>query len=261
MFLCAIGDNMHIKLMRKRRLWRSVQTMLLMAVLFVIGGAGPVFAETSNSQNYQVTESQFGVGSSMESCSAQYCARATMGDMAGGTSESAGTKATFGPITPDEPLLEVIVQDGESNLGILSTDKTSTKTTIIQIRNYLSDGYTLQIMGDPPKYNGHSLKTSNTPVAAQPGTEQFGINVAKNTAPEVGADPIQIPSSQISFGQVTDAYRTPNLFKFTSGDVVARSDTESGRTDYTISMIVNVSNSTPAGHYSGDFSAVVIPIF
>lgn len=248
--------------MRNRRLWTNLKAMLLLAVLFVVGSAGPAFAETSNSQNYQVTESQFGVGSSMESCSQQYCAKASIGDIAGGTSESAGgTKATFGDVTPDEPLLEVIVQDGESNLGILSTESTATKTTTVQIRNYLSDGYTMQITGDPPKYSGHSLKTSNTPVAAQPGTEQFGINIAKNTTPNVGADPTQVPSSDVSFGQVTEAYRTPNLFKFSSGDIVARSETESGRTDYTITMIVNVSNSTPAGHYTGDFAAVVIPIF
>ena len=102
--------------------------MLLLAVLFVVGSAGPAFAETSNSQNYQVTESQFGVGSSMESCSQQYCAKASIGDIAGGASESAGgTKATFGDVTPDEPLLEVIVQDGQSNLGILSTEATATK--------------------------------------------------------------------------------------------------------------------------------------
>jgi hypothetical protein len=70
-----------------------------------------------------------------------------------------------------------------------------------------------------------------------------------------------VPADTVTFGVVDEDYNTPNSFKFTSGDVVARSQAETGRTDYTISMIVNISNSTPAGHYSGDFSAVVIPDF
>jgi hypothetical protein len=110
-------------------------------------------------------------------------------------------------------------------------------------------------------YSGHVLNTPSTPTAALPGTEQFGINATVNTVPNVGTDPVQIPSDQVSFGKVNDDYRIQNKFKYLSGDNVARSDTQSGETDYTISMIVNISNSTPAGHYSGDFSAVVIPVY
>ena len=246
--------------MQKRRLGSYLKLMVLMGAI-VCGGAGTAFAETSNSSNYQVTESQFSSGSTLKSCSGQYCAQASIGDMAGGRSKSASNSAAFGPVVDGEPLLEVIVGAGESNLGVLSTEKTSTKTMTVQVRNYLSDGYMLQIVGDPPKYDGHTLRTSKTPTAATPGVEQFAINAAPNTAPQVGLGPIQVPSSQTSFGVIEEAYRTPNLFKYVSGDVVARSLSESGQTNYTISMIVNVSSSTPAGHYTGDFSAVVIPIF
>lgn len=247
--------------MQKRRLWRYANQILFVALL-VASSAGTAFAETSNSTNYQATETQFGAGSLEESCSGQYCARASIGDMSeGGASKSSGSTASFGPITDSEPLLEVIVEPGTSNLGVLSTESTATKTTIIRIRNYLSNGYMLQIVGDPPKYGNHSLATPSTPTASDPGTEQFGINAVANTAPNVGANPLQVPSDQTSFGEAADGYKTSNLFKYASGDVVALSETESGRTDYTISMIINVSNSTPAGHYSSDFSAVVIPIF
>lgn len=247
--------------MRKRRLWGCAKPVML-AVLLAGVGAGSAFATTSSSANYQMTQAQFGAGSTVESCSNQYCARASIGDMVAGDSSSANTTASFGSIPTDsEPLLEVIVDPGESNLGVLTTEKTATKTTTVRVRNYLSSGYIVQIMGDPPKYGDHTLHTPDTPTASDPGTEQFAINAAANTTPAVGANPLQVPSDQTSFGVVNDDYKTPNLFKYASGDVVAHSASESGRTDYTISMIVNVSNSTPAGHYTGDFSAVVIPVY
>lgn len=179
----------------------------------------------------------------------------------GGKSKSTGSTAQFGTVTDSEPLLEVIVDPGDSNLGVLSAESTAYKTTSIRIRSYLSSGYTLQIVGNPPKYGGHTLNAPSTPTSALPGTEQFGINAVANTTPNVGADPLQVPSSQTSFGVVGDDYKTPNKFKYVSGDEVARSDSESGETNYTISMIVNVANNTPAGHYSGDFSAVVVPVY
>jgi hypothetical protein len=178
-----------------------------------------------------------------------------------GSAASTVNTAKFGSITNSDPLLEVIVQAGQSNLGTLTTETTATKTTTVNVRNYLSGGYVLQIVGDPPKYNGHALATSSTPVQSVPGTEQFGINATANTNPTVGAAPVQIPDDKTSFGIVNDNYKAPNLFMFSPGDNVAHSTTSSGQTEFTISMIVNISSATPAGHYSGDFSAVVIPVY
>ncbi|HEY8886589.1 MAG TPA: hypothetical protein VIM31_03785 [Candidatus Microsaccharimonas sp.] len=246
--------------MQKRRFWSYVLPVLL-AVLVPLSSAGTAMAVTSSSSNYKVTETQFTSGTSVQSCSGTYCAKVSIGDAAVGTAASADTTARFGTITNSDPLLEVIVAAGASNLGTLTSETTATKTTTVKIRNYLSGGYVLQIIGAPPKFAGHTLATSNTPVQSVPGTEQFGINAAANTNPVVGADLVQVPDSTTSFGVVKDNYKTPNLFMFTSGDNVAQSTKSSGETDYTISMIVNISNGTPAGHYSGDFSAVVIPVY
>ncbi len=234
---------------------------LLLAAAFLSVGASTSFAVTSSSSNYQVTESEFGATSNKESCSGQYCARASIGDLAAGRSKSPAKTAEFGPLTDSEPLLEVIIEPGVSDLGVLTTEKTASKTMIVRIRNYLSDGYMLQIVGDTPKYGGHKLKALTSPAAATPGTEQFGINAVANTQPAVGAAAVQVPSDQTSFGVVTPNYATPNMFKYASGDMVAKSVSESGRTDYTISMIMNISNKTPAGNFAGDFAAVVIPVF
>lgn len=246
--------------MQKRRLWRYV-TLVLLAVLVPIASSGTSFAETSSSSHYQVTETQFTSGTSVQSCSGSYCAKVSVGDAAVGDAASTNNTAKFGSITNSDPLLEVIVESGKSDLGTLTTEKTGTKTMTVKIRNYLSGGYVLQIVGDPPKYNGHTLATSDTPVQSVPGTEQFGINAVANTNPSVGSNLVQVPDDKTSFGAVYDNYNVPNLFMFQSGDNVAHSVKSSGETDYTISVIVNISSATPAGHYSGDFSAVVIPVY
>jgi len=81
--------------------------MLLTAVV-ISGGAGTaVFATTSSSTSYQVTETQFGVGSTAQNCSSQYCAQTSIGDMSSGDSASSGYAAKFGAITGSDPLLEV----------------------------------------------------------------------------------------------------------------------------------------------------------
>ena len=244
--------------MRKRRLWRHLGQALI-AILLVAGHVTSSHAITSTSNNFEVSETQFGAGSTQQSCSAQYCGQVSLGSSSSGA--SAGTTATFGALQSDEPRLEMIVTPGPSNLGILSPESTATKTTSIQIRNYMGAGYTLQIVGSPPKIASHTLNPLSSPLASKPGAEQFGINVVANTTPSVGASPLQFPSDQGDFGAAADDYKTTNLFKYLDGDVVARSSAPSGRTDYTISMIVNISSATPAGHYTSDFSAVVMPAY
>lgn len=231
-----------------------------MAVVAFVG-VGTAFAQSS-STNYEIVETEFGASTRDESCSGQYCATVSIGgDPSTGDSASAGTTATFGAITGIEPLLEMIVEQGESNLGDLSTLSTGTKTMIVKVRSYLSDGYILQINGDAPGHDGHTINTLSTPTASSPGTEQFGLNLVNNSEPDIGTDPVQIPDAQTSFGFADDDYNTPNLFMFSSGDEVARSNTASGQTEYTVSIIVNISSTTPAGNYSGDFSAVVVPLY
>lgn len=234
----------------------------LLVALITIGGTSFAMAQTSVSPNYQVSDMEFGAGGTLKSCSSQYCTRASIGSMVSGDSSSSGSRASFGPISAeDEPLLEVIVTDGESNLGVLRTDRPATKTMSVQVRNYLSGGYFMQIVGDSPSYENHQLATPSVPTSSLPGTEQFAINAVENTDPLIGKNPLQVPSEEFSFGYILPNYNQVDKFMYKDGDAVAKSDTESGQTTYTISMIINVSNSTPAGHYSGDFSVVVVPAF
>lgn len=245
--------------MRKRGMGSYAILALFVALLGgVIAIGHPAQAETSTSPSYQITESQFGTGSSLESCSDQYCARVSIGD---DSKTSSATSAEFGKANYSEPLLEMIVESSSSNLGDLSTERTGTKVMKIKIRNYLSGGYMLQIVGDAPKYDGHTLHTSESIIESLPGTEQFGINLVANTIPQVGENPILQPSGGDGTSFVRPGYNTPNVYKYVNGDTIASSQENSGGADYTVSMIVNISNSTPAGLYAGDFAAVVLPYY
>lgn len=234
---------------------------IALAVVLTVGFAAPVLAQTATSDNYQVSQTQFGSGSTDQTCSDQYCARTSIGEFAAGDTSGPST-ASFSAITNDsEPSIEVIVDPGESKMGVLTTEATASKSSTIRVQTYLSSGYVLQIVGDPPKYANHMLNVPGVPTASEPGKEMFGINLVDNSSPNIGANVAQVPSGQFSFGTVEANYNSPNLFMYESGAVVGRSNSASGRTDYTMSIVVNISNNTPAGRYLGDYAAVVIPVY
>ncbi len=236
------------------------KSMILAVLVGGVLASVSAFAD-SKSTNYQAANMQFGSDATPDSCSGTYCAHAFIGDVASGNATNGTSTAQFGSVSAGEPTLDVIVDPGVSALGNLTTESTAKKTMVVRIRSYLSNGYTMQIIGDSPQYAGHALSTSATPSSATPGVEQFAINAVANTTPMIGADPVQVPSAQMSFGTVRSSYAQPNKFMYKSGDTVASSATESGETDYTISMVINISNGTPAGKYTGDYSAVVIPVY
>lgn len=248
--------------MRVRGLGRLIQRTLLL-VAIVLSATGTVYATTSSSSNYKVSETQFGGGATQQTCSSQYCAQVTLGNTSS-NNQPASTSASFDPISPDsnDPRIDMIVETGSSNLGDLSTEQSATKTVIVRIRNYLNDGgYVLQVIGDPPVFKNHNLATPATPTASNPGTEQFGLNVVANTSPSMGADPAQVPSNGVTFGEAATNYDTANQFMYNSGDAVAHSVLKTGRTDYTISIIINIAPDTPAGNYTSNFSAIAVPVY
>lgn len=243
----------------KIREWERFVLVAVMLLGSIIGSVS-VFAE-SKSTNYQAENMQFGSDATPDSCSGTYCSHAFIGDSTSGRATNGVSVAQFGSVSPGDPSLDVIVDQGESFLGDLATETTAKKTMIVRVRTYLSSGYTMQIVGTPPKYEGHTIAAPSTPTNSQPGVEQFALNLVANTLPVVGANPVQVPSAETSFGTVRNDYAQPNKFMYKSGDTVASSATESGQTDYTVSMIVNISNGTPAGKYTGDYSAIVIPVY
>lgn len=220
-----------------------------------------VSAQQSSSSQYMVNEVQFGAGSSLHDCSDNYCAKTSAGDLVGGRGSSANYSAQFGFNTSDEPFLEVVTQSIDSDAGVLDTDVTGTAAYSLKVRSYLSSGYVVQITGSPPKMGSHAMEPIASPSSSHQGAEQFGLNLVENDTPTVGADPVQVPDGSFSFGSVMPNYSTPNLFMYEDGDIVAHSTSSTGETDYTVAMILNISNVTPGGQYKGALSAVVTPVF
>jgi hypothetical protein len=231
------------------------------AVLVMAGGFGTVYADFSSSTNYMVNETQFGAGASLQDCSTNYCAKTSVGDTGVGFTKSNNYSAWNGFNTSSDPFLEVWTDGGSHDLGTLNVNTTATASGVIKVRNYLSSGYVVQITGPPLAMGSHSLTNLTTPTTSHAGAEQFGMNMVANTAPAVGANPTQQVDSTMSFGYAATDYDTANLFKYVDGDIVAKSDSSSGETDYTLSMIVNISNITPGGRYTGSYSAVIVPMY
>lgn len=240
--------------MQKIGLLRSV---VVLGLLLTMGSVSQVAAQMS-SDNYSVDETQFGNGASLEDCSDNYCAKTSAGDLTAGSGSSDNYSADFGSNTTDEPLLEVITQAGNQDLGVLDVDHTAVATSYIRVRSYLSNGYVVQITGSPPKMDTHALESMDTLDTAHTGLEQFGVNLVANTSPSVGANPVQ---HDFGVGTASSGYNTANSFKYVDGDIVAESATSTGQTDFTLSMIFNISNVTPGGQYRGKLSAVVTPIY
>lgn len=243
-----------------KTLVRQYRLVVALALVLSLGFVGTAAAVTS-SDHYMVTETQFGSGSSVHDCSTNYCAKTSAGDTTVGNASSDNYSAQFGSNTTDTPLLEVIATGGNQDVGILDSTQTGTTLSTVKVRSYLSNGYVMQVTGSPPSQGSHSLTPIwPTPSTSHQGAEQFGINLVANNDPHIGANPVQAVEGS-GTGVVTDNYITPDLFAYQEGDTVAESSSSSSEMTYTISMILNVSNVTPSGHYSGTFSAVVVPLY
>lgn len=239
--------------------WKQIVSSAALTIgsLVVLGG---VAAAQSTSEHYRVDEYYFGTGGELEACSDEYCAKQSAGELAAGNTKSANYQAQVGFNTSDTPILEVAV-NGEVNFGVLDSETTATGTANVQVRTYLASGYNMVIAGSAPKINAHTLNTSAFPEAANPGTEQFGLNLVDNSDPDVGDDPEQVPDDTFGFGLPNGNYTVPNQFMYQDNATVASSDSSSGQTNYTISMIANMANNTPAGKYTTDLSVVVVSQF
>lgn len=229
----------------------------LLAILLVLGVVlPPAQAGASSSANYQIQEDDVG-GGRIESNSTNYQAHDSLGTAAVGDSSSAGFRQQAGPITTNEPSLTVAVNTPSVNLGALSASATKTGTATFSVLNYTSYGYIVQTIGNPPNNGGHTLTGMSSAAPSQAGSEQFGINLKNNSSPDIGAEPQQLPDGSFSSGAAAAGYNVANSFKYVPGDTIAAASQSSGRTDYTISFIANMSINTPGGSYSGNQTLVV----
>lgn len=217
-----------------------------LCVLIVIGLSGSAVAETLKSNNYAVDESFIGGGGMIEEGSANYKALNSIGNVGVGESSSTSFTTESGYTTTNDPTLSFVINAGVIDFGALSTIATSTATSTFSVLNYTSHGYIVQTIGSPPSNGSYTLSGMGTTAASQVGVEQYGMNVVANTSPTTfGANPTG------GYGVASANYGAANQYRYVPGEVIASAPKSSGTTDFTISYIVNASNNTPGGTYTG----------
>jgi hypothetical protein len=225
--------------------------------------------QSCSGNQYGVSETFFGSGGELEACSSGgtgYCSKQSAGELTVGNTKGTAYQAQAGFNTDRTEYVEAaIVGSPAVDLGVLDTASTKYGSTQFRVKSYLTHGYVVQLYGTAPTNSGHALAVLNGG-ALSPGTEQFGLNLAVNTAPAVGAAPVQhtdaaFPAAPFGFGAVDAKYNQPNVFYFVSGDTIASSSVSSGYTTYTISYVANISPVTPGGSYVGYNSIVVTSTF
>lgn len=210
-----------------------------------------------SSPNYRIDQTFFGTGGELDASSANYRAKATVGELGVGNTGSANYQLYAGFNTTDEPFLEFVVTGANIDLGYLSTSQVKTATGNFSIRAWQTSGYVVRTESNPPTnaQGGHQITPLASQTASSPGTEQFGMNLVKNTnfcgaGCDLGDNPQQLPDSTFSFGQAATGYDTANVFKYVKGDVIARANSSTSVTSFTVSYIFNIDTTSASGQYT-----------
>lgn len=254
---------------------RKLVSSLLLCLLVVVTGCYGVAASDdleSKSATYGISEVQFGSGGVLcdlangSGKSANYCASSALGETASGNSKSNSYQIQAGGNETDrQPFIEFDVTNTNIDVGVLNSSSTKVATATFSVKTYLAGGYVVQTVSPPPQNGGYSLHALSTPTSPSIGNEQFGMNLVANACPSnaptsgqgscttpttLGADRQQLPDSTFGFGYPTTNYGQANKFMYKQGDIVAKSDSSSGTTLFTISYIFNTTNVTPGGTYT-----------
>ncbi len=163
-----------------------------------------------------------------------------------------------------DPTLSFALSSYDCDLGTFSPAYAVFCNHTMRAATNAPGGYTISYMytGSGPIGPIIDLPPMTTPDSSTPGTEQFGMNLATNTA--AGASTLTDFGAGVSGGSGTVAsdYDTGDIFKFDpNGDVVAESATASMETTYTASYIANVQPNTPAGYYAVGMRYIITPNF
>lgn len=228
--------------------------ILLIAIVIAFAAPGYVVAQSASS-NYRVEEAFIGAGGELDASSTNFQGKLSAAELAAGRIDSAQFGAQAGFNTTYQPYIYFEVETTSLDLGLLDAGSTANGTATMRIRNYLSSGYTISVVGTTlTNESGAVIDALTTATAAATQTEQFGLNVVANSG--FGANPVQNPDGTFSFGAAATGYNTADSFRFNTGDTIALSASESGETQFTASYIANIAPLTDAGQYQATHSFV-----
>lgn len=132
------------------------------------------------------------------------------------------------------------------DLGQLSADTTLTTQSQMAVGTNATAGFAITAHGTPLAAGTNVIDAPSRPTTSTVGNNQFGINLVANTQPSIGGDPEGPWTNAVP----TVDYATPNLYKYSSGDVVASAPNVSLMRKFTVSYIVNSDKNLRAGVYT-----------
>lgn len=152
---------------------------------------------------------------------------------------------------------------------LFSPTDTATAISKMAASTNAGAGYAITVNGATLTSGSNTITGMGASGLGVRGTSQFGLNLKANTVltstPAVGAEVAPAANATNYRGQAAVGYASVDNFKFTSGDVVANSyNGGAGGTDaqiFTISYIVNVPGSQPAGTYTTTLTYICTPTF
>lgn len=148
------------------------------------------------------------------------------------------------------------------NFGTFSTTATRTGTSVMAASTNAQSGYSISLTGTTLTSGSNTIpamgaqSANGAPAASTIGSSQFGLNLRANATPSVGAD-----VSGSGIGTYGVNYGTANSFRFFNGDSVALASAATDANAYTVSYIVNVTGSQPAGTYVANMTYICTATF
>jgi hypothetical protein len=148
---------------------------------------------------------------------------------------------------------------------------TDTATTFSQMAasTNAGSGYNITVNGPTLTSGSNTVTAMGASAVGVRGTSQFGLNLKANTTststPAVGTEVAPAANGTNYRGQAITGYNTIDNFKFVTADSVANSaNGGAGGTDaqiFTVTYIVNVPGSQPAGTYTSTLTYICTPTF
>jgi hypothetical protein len=133
-----------------------------------------------------------------------------------------------------------------TDMGNLSSTQTLTASSQMAAATNATGGFVITANGPTMQAGTNVINSLSTPQPSVKGTSQFGINLRANDDPEVGGD------SDGSWANASPSpdYDIPNHFKYIDGDTIASSVGVNLQHRFTVSYIVNASESLRPGVYT-----------
>jgi hypothetical protein len=230
-----------------------------------VSAAGPIVATFSNVTNPNVTNTTFFVRV-LSYSGDDFTTQVDSGVVAASTSQAISLTGTM-----DEALTFCTgtsitgtncgsVSGSNVSFGSFSSSATSSGTSVMAASTNAASGYAITTNGSTMTCSGCAGTPTIAALAAQAassvGTAQFGANLRNNATPDVGTDP-----SGSGSGTYSANYGTADQYRFVSGDSVASAAGATDANAYTVSYIVNVPGSQPAGQYSATMTYICTATF